>query len=90
MINNVYRFLNSCMNMGVDGIYLTSKKFDKSNLLNVLKNSINTISESNKQYLNKIINNFENDDFSLITPQQIDFLERNSKSKWTDNLIFRY
>ena len=43
--------------MGIEGIYLTSKKFDKSNLLNVLKNSINTISESNKQYLNKIINN---------------------------------
>ena len=76
--------------MGIEGIYLTSKKFDKSNLLNVLKNSINTISESNKQYLNKIINNFEKDDFSLITPQQIDFLERNSKSKWTDYLIFRY
>jgi len=78
------------MNMGVGATFLTSKKFDKSNLLNVLKNSINTISESNKQYLNKIINNFENDDFSLITPQQIDFLERNSKSKWTDYLIFRY
>ena len=76
--------------MGVGATFLTSKKFDKSNLLNVLKNSINTISESNKQYLNKIINNFENDDFSLITPQQIDFLERNSKSKWTDYLIFRY
>ena len=48
------------MNMGVGATFLTSKKFDKSNLLNVLKNSINTISESNKQYLNKIINNPKN------------------------------
>ena len=65
---------------GVGATFLTSKKFDKSNLINVMKESINKISENDKKFLKKIIFDFENDNFTLVSPQQIDFLEKNHVS----------
>ena len=76
--------------MGVGATFLTSKNFDKSELLGVLQNWINDVPKNDQVFLNEIIINFTKNDFSLITPQQIDFLEKNPKSKWANYLIFRY
>ncbi len=70
--------------------FLTSKKFNKQELITTLKNSSSYSTTVNKNYVEKIISNFENDDFSLITPQQIHFLDSNPKTKWMDYLIFRH
>ena len=76
--------------MAVGATFLTSKEFKKLEIMEVLKNSLNTIPENEKTFLRKIIEDFENDNFVLITPQQIVYLENNPKSKWTEYLIFRY
>ncbi len=76
--------------MGVGATFLTSKEFNKSEIIDVLKNSIKSVPNNEIMFLEKIIEDFENNDFSLITPQQIVFLENNPKSKWTEYLIFRY
>ena len=76
--------------MGVGATFLTSKNFDRSELITVLKNSLHNVLSDDQIFLKEIISNFEKNDFSLITPQQIDFLEKNDKSKWADYLIFRY
>ena len=64
--------------MGVGATFLTSESFDKPELINVLKDSIVNISPNDKIILETIISNFEKDDFSLITPQQIHFLKKKS------------
>ncbi len=76
--------------MGVGATFLTSKNFDKSKLVKVLQNSINDIPKNDQIFLDEILSNFKEDNFSLITPQQIDFLEKNPKSKWANYLIFRH
>ena len=76
--------------MGVGATFLTSESFDKPELINVLKDSIVKISPNNKIILETVISNFEKDDFSLITPQQIHFLKKNPKSIWAEYIIFRY
>ena len=76
--------------MGVGATFLTSESFDKPELINVLKDSIVKISPNDKIILETIISNFEKDDFSLITPQQIHFLKKNPKSIWAEYIIFRY
>ena len=76
--------------MGVGATFLTSKSFDKSQLIDILKNSVDKIPRNDKIFLEKIISNFEKDDFSLVTPQQMHFLEKNPKSRWAEYIIFRY
>ena len=76
--------------MRVGATFLTSKKFDKPSLINTLKESIKKFSENDKKLLKKIIFDFENDNFTLIKPPQIDFLEKNPKSRWAEYLVFRY
>ena len=76
--------------MGVGATFLTAKSFDKLELINVLKDSITKISTGNKIILEKIISNFEKDDFSLITPQQVHFLKIIPKSDLAEYIIFRY
>ena len=76
--------------MGVGATFLTSGSFDRSELINILKDSVTKISAADKIILEKILSDFEKDDFSLITPQQIHFLKKNPKSVWTEYIIFRY
>tara|TARA_B110001454_G_C12680811_1_gene417980 strand:+ start:235 stop:1329 length:1095 start_codon:yes stop_codon:yes gene_type:complete len=76
--------------MGVGTTFLTSKNFDKLELLDVLKNSFESISLKDKDILEKIISEFKNDNYSLITPQQIHFFKISPKIQWAHYLIFRY
>jgi radical SAM protein with 4Fe4S-binding SPASM domain len=69
--------------------FLTKQTLDIDNLISVLKKS--EIQEDNdKEIIEKIIHSFQNNDFYLLTPQQVFFLENNEQEKWTNYLIFRY
>ncbi len=70
--------------------FLTEKDFDKEKIISVLKNDINKFSNENSIILQDIISNFERDEFELLTPQEIYFLENNDESVWADYIIFRY
>ena len=70
--------------------FLTEKEFDKEKIISVLKNNINKFSNENSIILQDVISNFERDDFGLLTPQEIYFLENNDESVWSDYIIFRY
>ena len=76
--------------MGVGATFLTSGSFDKPELINVLKDSVTKISAADKIILEKVLSDFEKDDFSLITPQQVHFLNKNPKPVWAEYIIFRY
>ncbi len=73
----------------VGATFLTNKKFDIKQIIDVLKKH-NTNNEIDQQILKKIIYDFENKDSSLLTPQQIHFLNSNHIEKWAEYLIFRY
>ena len=69
--------------------FLTKKNFDHSELISALEESkIND--EIDRKILESIIKSFNNNDFSLLTPQQLFFLKNNNKIKWAEYLIFRY
>ncbi len=76
--------------MGVGTTFLTSKNFDKLELLDVLKNSFESISLKDKDILEKIISEFKNDNYSLITPQQIHFFKNSPKIQCAHYIIIRY
>ena len=69
--------------------FLTNKEIDKQELIDVLKNSLNTISNTEKKILSNIIHDFQNDDFSLLSNQEIEFLNLHSQKIWANYLIFR-
>ena len=51
--------------MGVGATFLTSKNFDKSELLGVLQNSINDVPKNDQVFLNEIITNFTKNDIGV-------------------------
>ncbi len=51
---------------------------------------VTKISAADKIILEKVLSDFEKDDFSLITPQQVHFLNKNPKPVWAEYIIFRY
>lgn len=69
--------------------FLTSRPLDKSKLLDILKKSKINKSDD-EQILKKIIQDFQNDDFTLITTQENFFLNLHSNELWAPYLIFRY
>ncbi len=71
--------------------FLTNKPFDVEILLTSLKNNSKSIKNAeDKNIFNQIITLLEKKDFSLLTPQEIYFLESNDQDIWIDYLIFRY
>lgn len=73
----------------VGATFLTNKKFNIDQVKEILKKHT-TEDKNDHQILEKIIFNFENNDISLLTPQQIHFLNSNPKEEWAEYLIFRY
>jgi radical SAM protein with 4Fe4S-binding SPASM domain len=69
--------------------FLTFKNFSEKKILDNLKN-FKTNDKTDQEILNQIIIDFENNDFSLLTPQQIQFFKNRDSEKWAPYLIFRY
>ena len=71
--------------------FLTEKEIDTSFLItslqNILKNSDNS---DDKKLLEKILQDFQKENFSILNPQIINFLNNNPIEKWSEYLIFRY
>jgi len=69
--------------------FLTEQSFDIEKLISVLKNTkIGNIDD--EKILGSIIKSFSNNDYYLLTPQQVFFLKNHHEDQWTDYLIFRY
>ena len=73
----------------IGAIFLTEKNIDKNKLIINLKKSTNLIPEEDL-ILKKIITSFEKNDFSLLSPQEIQFMNNHSSDQWPKYLIFRY
>jgi radical SAM protein with 4Fe4S-binding SPASM domain len=71
--------------------FLTDMDINKSILVSQLCSQFEKIkNEEEKKILSNIINNFKNNDFSLLSPQEIYFLNNHGSHLWADYLIFRY
>ena len=70
--------------------FLTDAKFDTNQLILKIKDSSENLSREEKNTLNKIISDFENNDFSLLTPQEINWMKKNDSILWPEYLVFRY
>lgn len=68
--------------------FLTSNSMNKAILLDILKKS--KINKEDSQIIQKIIQDFEKDDFSLINSQEDLFLNLHQKEFWASYLVFRY
>jgi len=72
-------------------IFLTEKKIDTKILFAEFKKNSDKITKTeDKKIYQNILKDFENNDFRLLTSQEIQFLNTNSSEIWTDYLIFRY
>lgn len=70
--------------------FLTEKNIDKNLLLDVVKSySTNIKNTDDKKIINEIIQLMEQDKFHL-SPQEVQFLNLNSKDIWCEYLVFRY
>ena len=69
--------------------FLTTKTIDTKKLLEVLGNTKN-LDVSDLEILEKILSDFNNKYFSLLSAQEIQFLNLNSTDMWASYLIFRY
>jgi len=70
--------------------FLTDKEFDKKSITTQLETKLLSSSEENKIILKKILDEFNNNNFSLITPQEIQFINNHSSEILSEYLIFRY
>jgi radical SAM protein with 4Fe4S-binding SPASM domain len=74
---------------GID--FLTEKSIDHTLLVKTLQNQISLIKNpQNKTILNQIIKNFLKNDFSILSPQELHYLNSHSFDIWSEYLIFRY
>lgn len=71
--------------------FLTESKFSESDIIDILEKDFSKMhNKAEKEILAKIINDFKENNFSLLSSQEINYLVRNSKEKWTPYIIHRY
>jgi len=71
--------------------FLTEKDIDKNNLIQILKNNLEKIpKKDDKIILQKILTDFSAGNFSLLTTQEIQYLNTNLPDRAAPYLIFRY
>tara|TARA_Y100000996_G_scaffold320874_1_gene257003 strand:+ start:2422 stop:3525 length:1104 start_codon:yes stop_codon:yes gene_type:complete len=71
--------------------FLTQKNIDKKLLQTVLSNDLkNTKNSVEKSTLNRILESFQKNDFSLLSPQEIEFLNLHPTDVWSKYLVFRH
>jgi len=76
--------------MGRGEEFLTDTEFNTNQLILKIKNSSENLNDEEKKILEKIISDFENNDFSLLTPQEINWMKKNESILWSEYLIYRY
>lgn len=76
--------------MGKGTEFLTDTEFNTNQLISKIKNSSENLNDEEKKILEKIISDFENNDFSLLTPQEINWMKKNESILWSEYLIYRY
>jgi len=70
--------------------FLTEKSIDKNLLSRVIKeHSKKSIKPEDKSILDELILAMENNHL-ILSPQEIQFLNSNQQSTWSDYLIFRF
>ena len=70
--------------------FLTKKDFNIEPLIENLKKNLTLTDIKDQKILKEILKLFEKKDFSLLSPQEIHFLNLNSHEIWAEYLIFRY
>ncbi len=71
--------------------FLTNKNFNINLLINNLKKNLELIQKNqDEEILNDIISLLEKEDYRLLSPQEVHFLEYNDPNTWAEYLIFRY
>ena len=71
--------------------FLTENKFDIAQIINVLKQDYSKLeNNSDRKILQTIIQDFERENFSLLSTQETQYLTRNPQKKWMSYLIHRY
>ena len=70
--------------------FLTKKDFNIEPLIENLKKKFTITNIRDQKILKEILKLFEKKDFSLLSPQEIHFLNLNSPEIWAEYLIFRY
>mgnify|MGYP001189788994 CR=1 FL=1 len=71
--------------------FLTKKDFDVKSLITILKEQSKLIEKNEDQkILKQILMLLEKNNLTLLSPQEIHFLESNKQETWAEYLIFRY
>ena len=71
--------------------FLTKKDFDVKSLIIILKEQSKLIEKTEDQkILKQILMLFEKNNLTLLSPQEVHFLESNKQEIWAEYLIFRY
>ena len=76
--------------MGRSEKFLTDTEFNVNQLISKIKNSSENLNDEEKKILEEIISDFKNNDFSLLTPQEINWMEKNKSILWPKYLVYRY
>ena len=76
--------------MGRSEKFLTDTEFNANQLILKIKNSSENLNDEEKKILEEIISDFKNNDFSLLTPQEINWMEKNKSILWSKYLVYRY
>ena len=78
--------------MTIDKVkFLTKKNFDINFLIEILKKKSNTLqTDEDQKIINDVIKLFEKNDHTLLSPQEINFLESTPTETWAEYLVFRY
>ena len=71
--------------------FLTESECSELGIINILEEyNLKIKGVKEKEILNQIINDFRENNFSLLTSQEMNYLLRNSKEKWAPYIIHRY
>ena len=71
--------------------FLTNKKIDGKRIINILKENSHYLKNSeDDEILKKILSDFEGGNFSLLSPQEVQFLDIHDVKVWSDYLVYRH
>jgi len=69
--------------------FLTENNIDHHKIIDILKKNYDTIDEKDKKIIDVILEDFQNNDFSLLNTQEIQYLKKNPSQIWGKYLVHR-